>query len=271
VLPTLEDVGGGSRWLELFNRGDTPYAYEASADQPWIVIDQPSGEVRETLRLVIRADWGRAPADSSSAVISVATSTGEKLTARLPVRKSTPHLRGFRGFVESDGVVAIEAPHFSRSVSDGETGWKELPGFGRTLGGMTVFPVDAPVREPGGKTPRLEYDVWLHSTGVMNVELHCAPSLDFQSGDGLRVAIALDDAQPQVLRLDTWNKDHWSRAVAEGVRRAGSRHAVAASGKHTLKVWMITPGVVLERIVIDAGGMRPSYLGPPESARVGAE
>ena len=34
---------------------------------------------------------------------------------------------------------------------------------------------------------------------------------------------------------------------------------------------MITHGVVLERIVIDAGGVRPSYLGPPENARVGAE
>jgi hypothetical protein len=35
-------------------------------------------------------------------------------------------------------------------------------------------------------------------------------------------------------------------------------------GPHILKFWMIDPGVVLERIVVDFGGTRPSYLGPPE-------
>jgi hypothetical protein len=43
--------------------------------------------------------------------------------------------------------------------------------------------------------------------------------------------------------------------------------AVSKPGPHTFKFWRVTPGVVLERIVIDAGGVRPSYLGPPESRR----
>jgi hypothetical protein len=30
----------------------------------------------------------------------------------------------------------------------------------------------------------------------------------------------------------------------------------------------VTPGVVVGRIVIDMGGVRPSYLGPPETPRV---
>lgn len=41
-------------------------------------------------------------------------------------------------------------------------------------------------------------------------------------------------------------------------------HKVDA-GKHTLKIWMLEPGIVLQRIVIDTGGLRPSYLGPEES------
>ena len=37
-------------------------------------------------------------------------------------------------------------------------------------------------------------------------------------------------------------------------------------GKHTIKVFRIDGNVVLERLVLDTGGLKPSYLGPPESA-----
>jgi len=47
-----------------------------------------------------------------------------------------------------------------------------------------------------------------------------------------------------------------------------SKHAIARSGLHVLKFWMVDPGIVLQKLVVDAGGMRPSYLGPPESYRV---
>jgi hypothetical protein len=84
----------------------------------------------------------------------------------------------------------------------------------------------------------------------------------------LRGAVSFDDDPPQTMELNTeGTPGTWANAVADGVRRIRSQHRVENPGSHVLKLWMVTPGVVVERIVVDAGGLRPSYLGPPESPR----
>jgi hypothetical protein len=269
VLPPLDAITRGSRWIELFNRGDTGYTFKVTADQPWVLLDRTSGSVDQTVRITLAADWDAAPEGKSVGTVRVETAQGEPLEVQLPIEKPAIALAGdFRGFVESDRTIAIEAPHYTRVVNASDATWNTLPDFGRTEGGVTIYPVTAATRTPESKTPRLEYDFFAHSTGDVRIELHYAPSLDFQSGEGLRIAISVDDGAPQVLKLETYAKENWERAVAENIRRIASTHALDKPGVHTLKVWMVTPGVVLERIVIDAGGVRPSYLGPPESLRL---
>jgi len=57
----------------------------------------------------------------------------------------------------------------------------------------------------------------------------------------------------------------WETSVKDSVRKAKSTHALAEPGYHTLKFWMVDPGVVLQKLVVNLGGEKPSYLGPPES------
>jgi len=48
-----------------------------------------------------------------------------------------------------------------------------------------------------------------------------------------------------------------------------SEHLLEKPGEHVLKFWMVDPGIVLQKIVVDAGGLKPSYLGPPKSFHSG--
>jgi hypothetical protein len=57
----------------------------------------------------------------------------------------------------------------------------------------------------------------------------------------------------------------WNLAVSNNIKETVSIHNIDKPGEHVLKYWMIDPGIVLQKIVVDLGGMKPSYLEPPES------
>jgi hypothetical protein len=276
-VPSLDVYSQGSRWVELFNRGETPYTFTAVADQPWLKVTPSSGTVLETVRIEISADWSAVPVGNTTAKVTFKPDQGRPLTVTVPIVNPAELRPGsFDGFVEIDRHVAIEAPHFSRAIGDTQTAWHTLPDFGRTLGGVTTSPVLAEPRTPGGDAPRLEYDIHFFSAGEAKVEFQVAPSLDFQPDEPLRFAASFDDEAPQIIRVGTnpneW--EPWGTAVSDGVRRVFSTHQLKGAGRHTLKIWAVTPGVVLERIIIDTGtgrfsGVRPSYLGPVESPRAG--
>ena len=269
VLPSLDRIRGQTRWIELFNRGDTAFTFEAAGDQPWLRVTPETGRVEDQVRLEVGADWPSVPPGATEAFVTVETDAGARFRVRVPIAPTAPAPGAPPGtFVETDGHIAIDAPHHTRAVDEGELRWKTLPGFGRTTGGVTLFPVLAPERRPGGASPRLEYDLQFAGDREVTLEFHFAPSLDFQPGEGLRFAWSLGDAPPQVVKLGTAESlSAWEKAVADSVRRVAVK-ARAAAGHQVLKYWYVTPGVVLERIVIDAGGLRQSHLGPPESPRL---
>ncbi len=179
----------------------------------------------------------------------------------------------WRGFIEQDGYVSIEAEHFTRKTATATARWEVLPDHGNTLSAMTIFPVTAPSVAPPQNSPALEYQMWLTSTGAVEVTLVLSPALNFAPDRGVRIASSFDDEAPQIITVvpqgytaGDGNRD-WEESVKDNVRKVKSSHPITKPGAHTLKVWMVDPAVVVQKIVVDCGGVKPSYLGPPESPR----
>ncbi len=92
------------------------------------------------------------------------------------------------------------------------------------------------------------------------------PTHRIHPGRGLRYAAAIDSEGPQIVDVES---EEYSRAWGGNVLRAAAlgatTHDIKAAGAHTLKIWMVDPGVVLDKIVIDLGDVKKSYLGPAET------
>lgn len=268
VLPKFSSLFPDSRYIELFNRGKAPYAYHVTAGKPWLKISAPRGTVDQEKRVWLSVEWKDVPAGLHQVPITI-TLEGGSYTLRAIVDKA--RLKPEKGlFAERDGYISIEAAHYSRAFAQDSLSWKILPDHGRTASALTTFPVTAPPALPGNSSPYVEYAIWLSSPGPVKVSCYFSPSLDFRNEGGLRYAVSIDDEKPQVLKLEGDNSERaWNRAVAENIRIVTSEHGVKSAGKHVLKFWRVDPAVVLQKVVLDAGGLKPSYLGPPET-RLGA-
>jgi len=112
----------------------------------------------------------------------------------------------------------------------------------------------------------LEYTMYLYDAGDFQLQATLAPTLNFVPGRGLRFAVSVDDGPRTVVdELEHNTQQDWEQAVSDGVRRVTLPLSIAKPGYHSLKIWAFDPGVVLERIVVSHGALKPSYLGPPES------
>jgi hypothetical protein len=197
------------------------------------------------------------------------TITGAGRTVVVEAVVDNPTTKPKRGFVEANGYVSVPADGTSRTVGD----WLRIPDIGRDGDGMQPTPVTAPRRAPDG--PRLEYTVNLTTTGPVTVWVYLSPRNNVHPTDGLTYAVSLDGQPPQRVNVttatgsdDTAMNRQWERNTSDNVNRTATTHTVDQAGEHVLKVWAVDPTVVVQKIVIDTGGLRPSYLGPPTSKRM---
>lgn len=284
------DPYGRSRWFEVGSGGPKDITFTATSNESWLTVSPPDGWIKgdgsTDTRCWINVDWDSMPADlvSGTGSISVNGSDGSMVMITVPVNNTQRPPEDFHGFVEGDGYVVMEAGHHTGNSSadmDGTTyNWEEIDYYGRTYSGMAVYPI-GPQNFTAGEGPSLSYDFWAVDSmpnNTVNVTLQIGPSLNFMLGSFLSFGVSMDDQAPQSINPVPWaplgsQPKDWEWVVANEVRNVTLAMDLGAEGpaQHTLNIWGMTIGVVVQRIWIDMGGIEArgySYLGPPESQRV---
>jgi glycosyl hydrolase family 115 (putative glucuronidase)/glycosyl hydrolase family 115 len=267
VLPPVDGFARQRRYFDVFNRGRAPFHFSATTDEPWIALSQSFGDIEKEQRVWISVEWSKAPLGRTDGYVKISASTGDAVTLRLPIfNPKLPSRDSLQGFVESDGYVSIDAENFTHKIDAPTVRWEMIPDYGRTGSAMSVFPVTAESTKAWRQSPCLEYQMYLFDPSKVEVQAILAPSLNFVPGRGLRYAVSFDDQPPQIIDALAQNSlEDWATSVKDNVRISKSVHTLSGTGYHTLKFWIVDPGIVLEKVIVNLGGVRPSYLGPPES------
>jgi hypothetical protein len=269
VLPRFDSFRQPRRYIDVFNRGRESFRFQAISSEPWILLSRNKGKVEKENRIWVTVDWNAAPKDTATGFVRITGPDAAPISVRVELFNPQRVTReSLHGFVEEDGYASMEADHYTADSDTGGARWERVEDYGRTSSSMTLFPVTAESRMQPVAAPCLEYRMYLFDTGHAQVHAILAPTLNFVPGRGLRFAIAFDDEPPQIIDALEHNKTRdWEITVKDSVRVVTSSHMLAEPGYHTLKIWMVDPGVVVQKFVVDLGGVKPSYLGPPESYR----
>jgi hypothetical protein len=266
TLPTFEYDGNRPHYIELFRRSEGNYTFTIKAPA-YLSFTEMKGTIGDETRIWIHVNWVKAPKGKTHSSFTVLGSDGSKLQVPFSLDHSTYDQKGVTGFIAQNGYVSIEAPHYSRAFNNRPVFWKTLPNYGKTMGGVIPVPVTSPVQNLDVNTPHLEYDIYINSSGTFNLNTYISPTIDFTNGDGLKFAVSVDDQAPVIVNISTDCKSEaaWRKSVANSIKIFQTPLKFDKSGKHTLKYWMVSPAVVLQKLVLDLGGLKPSFLGPPET------
>ncbi|WP_440897503.1 glycosyl hydrolase 115 family protein [Amphibacillus sp. Q70] len=181
-------------------------------------------------------------------------------------------------FIETNGYLSIEAEHFIKSIEMiSDQGiinrFKVLEDYGKTLSGVKAFPTTS-YFTVGKDAPYLEYQFVMQKSGIYQVELYMQPSNPVTRASTIFCGIQTNEDNVDIINLlpEGYHVDDhsWGVGVLDNIRKKCST-INCQKGLNTLRIYTVSPGFVLEKLVLYPKGrqLEQSYLGPTETYYIG--
>lgn len=216
--------------------------------------------------------WQQPPNNKRPELCEIAFSSGVQETppSDTAIRSYIPDkpFTTENNMIEYGGVISMEADHFSAQAGTNSIKWQVIPGIGKTGNGITPIPVTVSPQVPGSMSPHLEYSIYNYSEEPVRVQFYFSPTLNFlNKPGGMQFAVSIDNEKPLIVPVNNAdvNSKTWEKWVARNINIAEINHAPLKPGKHTLKFWMVDPGLVLQKIVLQFNNDSQPFLGPMET------
>lgn len=276
ALPAFDNYLRRTYPVEIYNRGGGTLAWTAHASEPWVVLSKSAGKTADEERITVGIDWEKAPSGNAvpAQIVFRAGEQSEKVLVSLfnPTAPSRAELRGI--YVENNGCISIPAAGCHRVRENDRIKITVVEDLGIEGPALQLGDPTAPLQIFRSRdVPCAEYDFYAFDAGSVDVYTYVLPTFplhadrDFRIGENTntdtKYSVQIDDGA-----LATPSSSHveyaqvWFESVLRNCAVNKSTLHIDKPGRHTLRIRVGDPGIVLQKIVLDFGGMKRSYLGP---------
>lgn len=277
MLPMFSTYFRQSHFFDIFNKGKSSINWSIKVSEDWIQINKVEGSTTTEDRIWVSVDWTKVPVgERISGTIEVTADGLRKENVYVSVfNPSSPTLAEMDTlFVEHNGCVSINAADYHRKVENDDIKIMTIPNLGFENASVQLGNPIAPMQKTGSSiVPRVEYDFYAFGKGSVDVYTYVLPTFtlsadkDYAGHEATnietRYGVCIDDGP--VMNPSTSSFEYaqiWYESALKNCRINKTTLHINKPGKHTVKVLCGDAGTVLQKIVLDFGGMKRSYLGP---------
>lgn len=276
TLPAFNPYTDKSYFIDVFNTGEGTFDWSAHPSDDWIKVSKSAGQVTHEERIWVSVDWEKAPkGERIGGEMVFRNGDMQEIIGISLFNPANVAVRDVKGlYIEDNGVISIAGADFHRKRETDDIKMHVIDNLGIEDQSVMIGNPTAKVHNPRDpKSPGVEYDFYTFHHGPVDVYTYVLPVFPLSSdrdfgfheqGTGqTRYAVCIDDGP---VALPSSSAPEYTQAWSDNVLRNAainkSTFYIDKPGKHTLHIKCGDPGMVIQKIVLDFGGMKKSYTGP---------
>lgn len=278
ALPVFNSLGKQAYFLDIYLTRDTTLSYQIKPSEKWIHVSKLSGRLspaglNSQQRVIVSINASSLPKNGlNEGSLEISTGRNKFSVFVRAVKQFEKPANNFHGFIPSNGYISIYAKHYQEKTESQGTYWNLVSSLGRTETSVEAMPVSN--NHPMGDTsdiaikrrPALSYRFFNTATHGAEFKIYTIPTYPLNKSFQMRYGVSIDNGPATILNFKTNGRsEEWKQAVLSNTIFRSIKMKSINAGEHTLKIYMIDPGVILDRIVIDLGNTKPYYGLLPES------
>ncbi|MDE6394928.1 MAG: hypothetical protein K2K77_06265, partial [Duncaniella sp.] len=164
-----------------------------------------------------------------------------------------------------EGCAVIPVESYTSVTGNGQHDIRVLEGLGYDWRVLRLGEVTQPVQDVASPdAPRVNYTLPAIDADSVKVILYTVPRFPLYKGATTYFGVTVDDAPVQTscyLPIE-WSPEWKDNTIRNGMLTEMTFPVNRTADAHTLSIVSGDPGLLVQRIIVDWGGLKPSYLGP---------
>ncbi|MDO5157035.1 MAG: glycosyl hydrolase 115 family protein [Eubacteriales bacterium] len=271
-LKDFTEYGNKKAAIYIATACDSDIEYTVSCDDSWVVLSKSNGVLNEKDSLdIISVSYDENQVkDAKDTTIHVKYSgiADAEIIVKAPKVKPS-NITATNVFVECNGVVCMEANHFTAKGTSDKGSFVELVDLARAGSAMKTFPIHQDFEVEDALW--LGYDFWVENEGEYRLIFELEPANPGKFGNGISLVYDLNDTGTKEVNelVEGYTpgvSKQWEEEVKNHVRII-EQTVKCNQGKNNIRFYATKNENVLERIMLFRKDVETdqSYLGPKES------